>query len=93
MRILNPHDMHYLAGYYVLHTYCGLINPLRPDRLLRRREELLRRRVGVDEAEHMVHRRGDFVRRRQAAPLLHLRRIGNAQVSHTDEKGNACANG
>jgi hypothetical protein len=32
----------------------------------------------VYEAEDMVHRRGDVVRRRQAAPLLHLQR--HAQV-------------
>ena len=67
--------MHYLAEY--VHTHGGLILSGRPDRgrgrLLRGREELLRRRrLGMDEAEHMVHRRGDVVRRRQAAPLLHL---------------------
>jgi hypothetical protein len=43
----------------------------------------------VYEAEDMVHRRGDVVRRRQAAPLLHLQRH---RISQTDEKGTSCAN-
>ena len=32
------------------------------------------RRLGVDDAEHVVRRRGDVLRRRQAAPFLHLQR-------------------
>jgi hypothetical protein len=32
-----------------------------------------RRRLGVDEAEQLVHSRRDVIRRRQAAPFLHLK--------------------
>nr|CAB3488090.1 unnamed protein product [Digitaria exilis] len=37
-------------------------------------EQPLRRRLGVDDAEHVVRRRGDVLRRRQAATFLHLQR-------------------
>jgi hypothetical protein len=35
----------------------------------------------------MVRRRGDVVRRRQAAPLLHLQPIRTGLASQTEEKG------
>jgi hypothetical protein len=36
------------------------------------REQLLLGGLGVDDAKHVVHGGGDVVRRRQAAPFLHL---------------------
>ena len=43
-------------------------------RLLPEGVELLRGHLRVDDAENMMHRRGDVVHRRQAAPFLHLQR-------------------
>jgi hypothetical protein len=45
-------------------------------------EHLLRGRVGVNDAEHVVHRRGDVVHRRQAGPFLHLRQNPDATIKH-----------
>lgn len=43
------------------------------------REQLLLGGLGVDDAEHVVHSGGDVVRRRQAAPFLHLQQHSNSK--------------
>jgi hypothetical protein len=61
------------------------------------REQLLLGGLGVDDAEHVVHSGGDVVRRRQAAPFLHLQQHSKHAVvkapagcSCTDEASERC---